>query len=69
MTTSTRRRSAAGSAPPKEPAHVGLDLTRDQLREAVRAVFYPRIPTWDEGGQRRVDRATDRLVEIAESTR
>lgn len=40
-----------------------LQLTVEELREGVRATFYPRIPADDTVGQDRVDRATDRLLE------
>lgn len=39
-----------------------VSLTWEQLREGVRATFYPSVPTWDEAGQARIDRAVDRLL-------
>lgn len=59
------RRPAAATAPPREPAHAPLDLTVQELREGVRAVFYPAIPAYDDAGQARVDRAVERLVDAA----
>ena len=50
-------------------ARASLDLTAQELREGVRAVSYPRIPSHDEAGQRRVDRATERLIETAQAER
>jgi hypothetical protein len=63
MTAATRR-------PPKRATHeTRLTMTRDQLRAAVAAVFYPAMLDWDEQGQRRIDRATQRLIEAAEAAR
>lgn len=63
--TTTQRRPAVASAPPKEPAHAPLDLTRDQLRAGVYATWYPAILAHDEAGQRRIDRTTDQLIDAA----
>jgi hypothetical protein len=50
--------------PPKRATHeTRLTITRDQLRAALAAVFYPAMPDWDETGQARIDRATQRLIE------
>lgn len=40
----------------------------DKLREAIRARFYPAIVSLDEGGQERVDRATDAVVALVMGT-
>jgi hypothetical protein len=57
MTAATRR-------PSKRATHeTRVTMTRDQLRAAVAAVFYPAMPAWDEAGQVRIDRATQRLIE------
>ena len=44
-----------------------LTVTWAELRAALATVHYSAIPAWDEAGQARIDRATDRLV--AELTR
>ena len=60
MTTTTRPRGRRSSPPP--PAEDSYVLTRAELREGIRAVFYPAVPASDENGQDRIDRATDRLL-------
>ena len=57
MTTRPRRRAPA-------PALTGeaIVLEREELREGIRAVFYPAVPASDENGQDRIDRATERLL-------
>lgn len=40
-----------------------ITAERADLREAVRAVFYPAIPLDDQLGQSRVDRSTERLID------
>jgi len=46
-----------------------MTITHDELREGVRATFYPAIPLVDKAGQERVDRATVRLLEAIEQQR
>lgn len=48
---------------PGERPVATLTVTRDELREAIREVFYPRIPAADEVGQARVDRAVGRVID------
>lgn len=40
-----------------------ITVTWSELREALAACHYPAIPAWDDGGQARINRATDRLMQ------
>ena len=44
----------------RHPLPVTMDWA--ELREGVRATWYPAVPGWDGAGQKRIDRATDRLL-------
>lgn len=59
MPGKTRQRAARAAA------SEAYTVTFDELREAVRATFYPAIPAWDTTGQDRIDRATRRLLAAA----
>lgn len=48
---------------PVVEGETSVTVTFDELREAIRLVFYPAMPAWDVNGQERIDRATRRVLE------
>jgi hypothetical protein len=46
----------------RRPEPVPVAMSWAELREGIAATWYSRVPAWDEAGQRRIDRATDRLL-------
>ena len=58
------------AAPDQPPARdEPITLTWSELRAAIAATWYPSMPGWDEAGQARIDRATDRLLAAAAEAR
>ena len=47
----------------RHPLPVAMEWA--ELRKGIADVFYPRVPAWDDATQKRIDRATDRVLAAA----